>query len=160
DASKRGWFMRIVPEEGTVRGTPQNDAFLWESDIPVAPTWKQLLHVQYGDLSNKAPFMYYSVRSLGYALLKPCFYSNLTRNRMLQHLNDNFDVWLRVTDPAEKARPQIQEFGNFKVLKTGLAVVPQTERHQVDGNLIEMVMAQLKQLQQEASSSYTQQTDT
>ena len=152
--------MRIVPEEATVRGTPPNDNFLWKSDEPVAPNWHQLLHCQYGDLSNKAPFMYHSVRSLGYALLEPCFYSNLTRNRMLQHLNDNMDISLRISDPAEKARPQLQEFGNYKVLRSGMSVVPQNERHQVDAQMIEMVMAQLKQLQQEASTSYTQQTDT
>lgn len=160
DARNKGWFMRIVPEEATVRGTPENDRFLWTNDEPVAPTWQQIIHCQHGDLSNKAPFMYHSERSLGYALLEPCFYTNLTRCRMLQHLNDNFDVWLRITDPAEKARAQMQEFGNYKVLKSGVSVVPQTERHQVEADLVEMAMAQLKQLQQEASSSYTQQTDT
>lgn len=160
DEDNKGLFMCIVPEEATVRGTPENDKFLWISDEPVYPSWKQRLHCQYGDLSNKAPFEYHSVRSLGYALLEPTFYTNLTRCRMLQHLNDNFDVWLRITDPAEKARAQMQEFGNFKVLKSGVSVVPQTERHQVESDLVEMAMAQLKQLQQEASSSYTQQTDT
>ena len=38
--------------------------------------------------------------------------------------------------------------------------MPQAERHQIDAGLVEMAMAQLKQLQQEASASYTQQTDT
>ena len=47
EEDNRGWFLRIVPEQGTVRGTPSNDAFLWESDQPVAPNWKQLLHCQY-----------------------------------------------------------------------------------------------------------------
>jgi len=160
EEDNKGWFLRIVPEEATVRGTPENDKFLWTSECAVAPTWNQLLHCQYGDLSNKAPFEYHSVRSLGFALLEPTFYTNLTRCRMLQHLNDNFDVWLRITDPAEKARQQMQEFGNYKVLKSGVSVVPQTERHQVEPELIDMAMAQLKQLQQEASSTYTQQTDT
>lgn len=159
DQDNQGLFMRIVPEQGTVRGTPENDAFLWTSDEPTYPKWNNRLHVQYGDLSNKAPFEYHSVRSLGYALLEPTFYSNLTRNRMLQHLNDNMDVWLRVSDPAEKARAQMQEFGNYKVIRPGVTVVGQQERHQVDAQMLEMVMAQLKQLQQEASSSYTQQID-
>ena len=160
DKDNKGWFMRIVPEEATVRGTPENDKFLWTSDTPIAPYWNRIIQCQHGDLSNKAPFMYHSERSLGFALLEPTFYTNLTRCRMLQHLNDNFDVWLRITDPAEKARAQMQEFGNYKVLKSGVSVVPEAERHQIDPQMIEMAMAQLKQLQQEASSTYTQQVDT
>ncbi len=155
-----GWFLKIVPEQGTVRGTPENDKFLWTSDTPVAPTWKQLVHCQYGDLSNKSPFTYPAVRSLGFALLEPTFYTNLSRNKMLQHMFDQFDVWLRISDPAEKARALFQEFGNFKALKSGVSVVGQNERHQVDADFVEMGMAQLKQLMQEASASYTQQTDT
>ena len=153
------WYMRIVPETGYVRGTP-NDQFLWEDDEPVAPRWNQLLHCNFGDLNNKAPFLYHSIRSLGFALLEPTFYTNLTRCRMLQHLHDNFNVWLRITDPPDKARPQVQEFGNYSLIRPGVAIVGSVERHQVDPELVDQAMGQLKQLQQEASASYTQQADT
>jgi hypothetical protein len=155
-----GWWMRIVPETGYVKGSAVTDKFLWESAQPIAPAWKQILQCQFGDLSNKAPFLYHSVRSLGFILLDPTFYTNLTRCRMLQHIHDNFNVWLRITDPPDKARALMQEFANMKVLRTGVNIVPQTERHQIDAELVDSGMAQLKQLMNEASSTYTQQTDT
>jgi len=160
DNGDPGWFLVIVPEAQAVKGGADNETFLWKSDEPVARDWKELIHVQFGDLATSTPLMVHSMRSLGFALLEPCFYTNLTRSRALQHLHDNFNVWLRVTDPVEKARPQIQEFSNFGVLRAGLNVVPQDQRHQIDSNLFEQIMGQLKQLQQEASATYTQQIDT
>lgn len=158
DDGKKGWYLRVVPETGVTKTS--NEDFLWQSETPVAANWKELIHCQYGDLSTDAPFKYHAVRGLGYALLEPTFYTNLTRCRLLQHTHDNFNIWLRTSDPADKARAAIQEFGNLGMLRTGITVVPQTERHQIDANLVEMAMAQLKQLQGEASSAYTQQTDT
>jgi hypothetical protein len=152
------WFMRIVPETGAVRGTPPND-FLWQSAEPIADHWKHLIHCQYGDLSTDAPFKFHSVRSLGFSLLEPTFYTNLTRCRLLQHVHDNFNIWLRLTDPADKARATVQEFGNLGVLREGVNVVPREQRHQIDPGLVEMAMAELKQLQQEGSSIYTQRAD-
>lgn len=155
----KGYFMRIVPENATVRGG-SDEKFLWAHNEAVAPDLSQILHCQFGDLCNKAPFNYHSIRSLGFALLEPTFYTNITRCRMLQHLHDNFNTWLRVNDPGDRGRAMLQEFGDFNVLRPGVSVVPQAERHQVEADLIEMNMGQLKQLQSEASSSYTQSTDT
>ncbi len=159
DKDDSGWFLRIVPEQSTVRGGAP-EKFLWDNDSPVAPSLSQILHCQFGDLANKAPFNYHSIRSLGFALLEPCFYTNLTRCRLLQHVHDNFNIWLRTSDPIDKARASVQEFANLGVLKPGVAIVGQQERHQIEADLVEMAMAQLKQLQQEASSTYTQDTDT
>jgi hypothetical protein len=154
-----GWYMRVVPESGAVRG-PEPEGFLWESDVPIAARRDQIMQCQFGDLTTDAPFKYHSVRSLGYILLEPEFYDNLTRCRLLQHIHDNFNIWLRSTDPADRARASVQEFANLSVLKPGLTVVPQNERHQINSDLVEMAMAQLQQLKQNASSTYTQQVDT
>ncbi len=159
DKDSSGWFLRIVPEQATVRGGAP-DEFLWDGDTPLAQRLSQVLHCQFGDLCNKAPFNYHSIRSLGFALLEPCFYTNLTRCRLLQHIHSNFNTWLRVTDPADKARAAVQEFGDLGILKPGVSIVPQNERHQIEADLVEMGMSQLKQLQAEASSSYTQDADT
>lgn len=160
DEKSNGWFMVVVPETGTVRGGVSPKEFLWKSDVPVAPRREQILQCQFGDLSIDAPFKYQSVRSLGFALLEPEFYDNLTRCRLLQHVHDNFNIWLRTTDPVDKARAQVQEFSNLGMLRAGVSVVPQNERHQIDAGLVEMAQAQMRQLKQEASSTYTQQLDT
>lgn len=155
-----GWYMRVVPEAGTVRSSATPENFLWESDVPIAARRDQIMQCQFGDLTTDAPFKYHSVRSLGYILLEPEFYDNLTRCRLIQHVHDNFNIWLRTTDPVDKARAQIQEFSNLGMLRAGVTVVPQSERHQIEANLVEMAMAQMRQLKQEASSTYTQQIDT
>lgn len=159
DDKNKGWFLRIVPESGVVRGADTKD-FLWTSTEPVASKRDRLMQCQWGDLSIDPPFKVWSVRSLGFALLEPEFYSNLTLCRLLQHIHDNFNIWLRITDPVDKARAQVQEFSNLGVVRTGVTIIPKEERHQIDGNLVEMALAQLKQLEQEASSTYTQQIDT
>ena len=156
-----GWFMRVLPESGTVRGGKEyEEKFLWEFEQPVASSWEQILHCQYGDLTTDPPFKFHAVRSLGFALLEPEFYDNLTRCRLLQHIHDNFNIWLRTTDPADRARAAVQEFANLGMLRPGIEVVPQAQRHQIDAELVEMGMSQMKQLKQEASSTYTQQVDT
>lgn len=160
DPQNKGWFMRVVPETGAITGGAPTEEFLWTSEEPICSELSQFFQCQWGDLNNKAPFLVHSTRSLGTALMEPCFYTNLTRCRLLQHVHDNFNIWLQITDPVEKARPQIQEFLNLGVLKQGMNIVPQNMRHQIDGELVQETMAQLKQLQQEASSTYTQQLDT
>ena len=156
------WNMKVVPEVGatTTAMSDANDKFICQSNQPIADSWQQLTHCQFGDLNNKAPFMFHSVRSLGFALYEPCYWTDFVRCRMLQHILDQFNILLRITDPIDRARASIHVFQNMGVLKPGVSIVPTSERHQVDGNLIEAVMAQTKQLQQEASTAYTQNIDT
>ena len=158
DPDNAGWFRLIVPAEGA---TGVSDTkFLWRSERPVARHWNNLLHVQYGDLNIKRPALYKSVRSLGFELMEPCYWENITLSRALQHVHDNFNVWFRSTDPADKARGQVQEFAFASVIKPGLSVVPDSERHQIDNSLLESLLGQLTQKMQQAASTYTQQIDT
>jgi hypothetical protein len=117
------------------------------------------LHCQFGDLSEDTPAKFHAIRGLGILLLEPCFYSNLTMCRFLQHVHDNFNIWLKVQDNPEKARAQVQEFANLGVLKSGVSVVPEAERHQIETSNVEMALSQMKQRTSEASSSYTQESD-
>lgn len=153
------WWAVYVPDNSVVKGYSE-DYFLLKADEPVANSWEQLIHCQYGDLANDPPPKYHSIRSLGLLLMEPTFYTNLTRCRSLQHLMDNFNVWLRVNDPMDKARAQVQEFGNYGIVRQGVQIVPQGERHQIESGLLEFAMADLNQLMQKASSTYTQQIDT
>lgn len=153
------WYMRVVPEQAAVAGA-QWEKFLYTDDKPFAQKREHILHCQFGDLNSKPPFMYQSVRSLGFALMEPCFYDNLTICRLLQHVHDQFNAWFRVIDPVDKARAVFQELGNMTVIKQGVSVVPGNERHQVDTQLVEFARAQTKQLMNEASATYTQQPDT
>jgi hypothetical protein len=151
------WYLKVVQEGNTQAATADaDDVFVCECNDAIADTWRNITHVQYGDLNNKAPFMYHSVRSLGFSLYEPCYWTDFTRCRLLQHTLDQFNWLLRVADPADRARAQIQVFQNLAVLRPGVSIVPSNERHQVEANLVNGTMEQLNQLQSEASSVYTQ----
>ena len=154
------WKLRVVvdTDSGNVAAPP--DEFLYDSgDESEADSLDKILFVQFGDLNNKAPFLVAAVRGMGFALVEPCFWSNITICRMNQYLWESFNVWLRVSDPAGRARAQTAEFFDKCIVPEGVTIVPQNERHQVNAQLIDAVLSKLKQLQGEASSSYTQQND-
>lgn len=153
------WFLLVVPGSATVNGLESKD-FLYQSTKPVAEKLEHLLHCQFGDLSTKAPFLFWSVRSLGSLLIEPCFFLNLTRCRLLQHVHEDMNVWYRVVDPTGRARATKIDLFNMAVLPEGVGVVPKTERHQVNGQLVMEVMANITQLKNEAAVTYTQQLDT
>lgn len=155
------WYMRVVADSTAVKGSNgTSDEFLWQSKKPIADSWRHLLHCQFGDLSADTPYKFHAVRGLGFALLEPSFFSNLLRCRYLDAANDTLNMWIRVLDSAEKARSSVQDFGNNKVISKSVEIVKAADRHQPNQQLVESCIAQMKQLQQEASTSYTQQTDT
>lgn len=154
---KKKWYLKIVPSWDAANS--QTLEFLYDSKDPVADKLQHLLHIQFGDLSSKAPFMYHSVRSLGNLLVEPCFWTNLTRCRFLQHVMEAFNIWLRSSDPQGKSRAQKLELFDRCWIPEGVTVVPQTERHQIDPRLVEGALSEMRQLMQEAASSYTQDID-
>lgn len=162
DPKNCAWELCIVPDQDSNTGHTDLpvDKFLYESPKPVAKDLCNLLHVQFGDLNNDAPFTYQASRSLGFLLVEPCYWTNLARCRMLQYTFEQFNVWLRSADPGGRARASKVELFDRCFVPEGITIVPQTERHTVDPRNIEMVMAQLKQLMSEASQSYVQSTDT
>lgn len=158
DAKKPGWRLVLVPDENTLGGTSARQ-MLYDSRTPVADDLGNILHVQFGDLNNKAPFLYHSVRSLGFLLMEPIFHSNLLQCRFMQHIHEHMNIWLRSTDPAGRAKAQLVNLYNKAFLPEGLSIVPQAERHQIDVGLFEQGLAITKQLKNEASVSYTQDSE-
>ncbi len=159
DRKKTRWYMKVVADSTTVRGG-EDQKFLWESDKPVAKSWKEVIHCQYGDLSTEVPRKFHCVRGLGFAVFEPVFFHNLLLCRGAQHVFDQFNPWLRTSDPSEKARVRVQEFGNYSIIHPSLTLVPAAERHQIDARMFESMTGKFKQLAGEASASYTQQSDT
>lgn len=154
------WCLKIVPDNNCTASIIENNSnFICQSSGPIADRWQEILHVNFGDLNNKTPLLYHSVRSLGFALFEPCYWTDFTRCRLLQHTLDQFNILLRISDPIDKARAAVQVFQNLGVVKPGVTFIPNNERWQVDANLVEGMMAQTKQLQGEFSTSYTQSVD-
>jgi hypothetical protein len=81
------------------------------------------------------------------------------RCRLIQHVFENFNILLRSDDPAGRARSQSVELYDRGWIPPGISIVPQSERHQIDPNILNAAMAQTRQLMSEASMSYTQEID-
>jgi len=158
DEDDNKWKLRVIPDRET-RGAEWDEFLFDNGDTPVAEDLSQILHIQFGDLSSTAPFLYHSVRSLGFLLMEPCFWTNLTRCRLMQHMFENFNTIFRSSDPNGRGRANSVELFDRAFIPEGIGIVPQSERHQIDGNLVQMVMSQTRQLMSEASMSYTQEID-
>lgn len=156
DLDNKVWKMTVVPDVLGGATATQPDEFLYVNEKPVRNDLSQLLHCQTGDLNVDPPFKIHSVRGLGFMLMEPCFYSNLTRCRFLQHVHESFNVWLRVTDPQGKARAQKMELYDRAIIPEGVSIVPQDQRHQIRPELVEGAMQELRQLQAESATAYTQ----
>lgn len=153
---KSDWRLLVVPTDEVRGQSGEYKAFLYKSKKAFALDISHILHLQIGDLNNKPPFLYHSVRSLGFLLMEPIFWRNLLRCRTLQHVFEHMNVWLRFSDPTGRGRAQKAEFYDKAVVPEGVTIVPQTERHQIDLNLVSGTMAELDGLIEEASASYTQ----
>lgn len=155
------WYRRAMPDTPAKSAqTDNSDEFLYTDDAPFCNDLHQLLNMQFGDYSFKAPYHIQAVRSLGFALQDPCFYANLTRCRFMQHVHENFNIWLRINDPGDKARATSINFnGPVAKIPQGVEILNGNQRHQIDPRPVEMIQADMKQLQAEKSSSYTQQID-
>lgn len=158
EKSGKKWLLKVVPDKSVRKA--DRTAFLFDSDEPVACCLDQLIHIQFGDLNGTPPFMYHSVRSLGFMLHEPCYWMNLTRCRTLQYTWENFNMLLRGGDGGDRARAQKVELFDKGWIPNDVTIVPREQRHQIDPNMVEMMLGQMKQLMGEASLSYTQKTDT
>jgi len=79
DSDAQGWKRRMIQDvDGPNPGSPygsfkDNDAdWVYKSERVFAKELGQLLHIQFGDLSNKPPFHYHSVRSRQGAIRGVC----------------------------------------------------------------------------------------
>lgn len=158
---KGKWLRRVVADENTPGLEGIKNEFIYTSrNRSVADELNQLIHNLPGDLSNKPPRKYHAIRSLGFTLVEPAFWLNITRCFLVQHTIMTFKPWVRTDDPADRARALFVEIGNSVVLPEGVNIVPWEQRHRIDPQLVQFVMSNLKQLMGEAGNTYTQDIDT
>lgn len=158
---KKQWLMKVVPDK-TTRGAEMEGTapFLFESDKPAAKKLSHLLNLQVGDLTGTPPHLIHCIRSLGFMLHEVCFWMNLFRCRTFQHTWENFNMLWRSADGGPKARAQAVELFHKGYVSNDVSIIPREQRHQIDSDLVELVMGQARQLMGEVSASYTQEIDT
>jgi hypothetical protein len=149
------WKLRVVADNRSIAATEME--FLFDDgNTSYGDDLSQILHVQYGDLNNKAPFLVHSIRSLGFLMMEPIFYSNYIQCRFLQHVCEHMNVWLRVQDVQGRQRALKVDLYDKAILDPSVSVVPQAERHQINPQLVEMAIERVQDLKQSAALAYTQ----
>lgn len=150
------WYRYVILREGTAH-QPAGKKFLYDgSDVPFADDINEIMHVQFGDNNLCAPLKYHSVRGLGTILYGPEECNNRILCETVQHTLLNLKTWFKMQGPVDRDRPKFLDLSQFSVVPEGVGVVPQSERHQIDPELIQYVQSQLRQVMSEASTSYVQ----
>ena len=147
------WKYYIFQDESKVG---DKDEFLFEQKRGFVEEIDRLVHVQYADGNNVAPFRYHSVRGLGY-LLYPLVHLN---DRLFCRAMDAFfeacNQLFRSNSEEDRERLQSVMLSNMGVVPSGIAMVPATERYTVNHNLLNAAFGMLRQYVSENSTSFTQ----
>lgn len=166
DSERPCWYRKILLDNdcspgrnATFGGDPI--IFLYDSKKPHAEKIDQILHIQFIDGNNVPPFMYHSCRGLGVRLHDPVHALNRLRCQFIQKVFQDMMLLFRVSDPVDRSRLDKIYMGlNYGIVPEGLQFVTRDQRYSPDANLIEMQLANLKQLLGEGSNQYTQDIDT
>lgn len=164
DADKpAGWYRVIILDEDCDNGktgtTDDPIQFVYESSVAYADNLDEFIHFQFGDGNNVPPFKYHSIRSLGWLLFDVLQLMNRLRCQFTQHVFEQMLTLMRISEPSDRARAMKALLFNNGVLPDGVSLVPANERYSVDFNLVNGLMANMKQLISESSASYTQEID-
>lgn len=172
DANKHeGWRRRLIIDgwsaptlSGGTVSMPRNsdldfgrDKFLFNpKDRVYADQLSELVNFQFADLSAVGPFLYHSVRSLGFLLYALCHVQNRVRCRFNEAVFEALLMYFRVRSADDAERALKINLVNMGILDETIQMVPAAERFQVNAQLVELGIQQNQQLISEHSASYTQ----
>lgn len=164
--SKTGWQRRIVIDVFQAQQAAQTEGmgmdamntFLYDSSkrkqSSYAESHSELIHWQFGDCSNVAPFRYYSVRSMGFLLYAACLWQDRLRCRLNDAVYENLMMYFRNVGEDDRERLEKIDLWHVGIIPDGVSMVPANERHTVNENLALMQLSQNRQLMSESSASY------
>ena len=141
-----------VPAGATALTSPIK--FIYEKDN-FAEELGNILHIQFGDGSNKPPFMYHSVRSIGWMLYDVVSLDNRLRCQFTEHVFEQMMMLFKVDDVADRARLEKILLSNKGIMPQGASLIPAAERYQVDAALVNSLMSENRQIMAESTASYT-----
>lgn len=156
DDLKGEWYRKVILQDAP--GSGPND-FIYSSKRPWAGDLSQILHIQFGDGANVAPFLYHSVRSLGFLLYAVLHIQNRLRCRFMDAIFEATLQYFRNVSEADRAKLQKVDLMHMGLLPEGLQLVPQAERWQINGDLVVAGLSQNRQLMSESASSFIQDID-
>lgn len=155
DEKDERWYKKMIlasPAHG-------DTDFLYNSSMPYGDELSQILHIQFGDGANVAPFLYHSVRSLGQLLYATCHIQNRLRNRFMDAIFEAMLMYFRNVGEGDRAKIEKVDLHHLGLIPEGLSLVPQSERWQVNENLVVAGLSQNRQLMAENASAFVQDVD-
>lgn len=147
------WNRRIILDSSAVSDLQKD--FLYKKDN-YAKKHSEIIHVQFADGANKAPFFYYSVRSLGWLLYDVCRLQNRLRSKFNDAVFEQMLWYFYVASPEDRDRLQKIELSHMGVIPEGMSFVKAGDRFQPRADLVQMGLSQNRQNMAENSSSFTQ----
>lgn len=154
ESDKRTWKRRIVLDsDGEARGKEQ---FLYSPKRDYAQSLHEILHVQFADGANVAPFRYHSVRSLGFMLYAVGMLQNLLLCRFNDATLESFNWHFYANSADDRERVEKVDLYDRSIIPNGITFVPANERFQVRETLVQAALSQNRQRMSENSSSFTQ----
>jgi hypothetical protein len=153
-----GWCRCIILDPNSsyasIDAKGDETPFIYESDGVFASELSQFFHFQFGDGNVVPPFKYHSIRSLGFTLYDTVYMANRLQIAFVEHVFEQMMLLLRVTDPVDRDRVTNILLENKGIIPTGVSIVPNTERYQIDNALVQTAGSNLRQLIGEASASF------
>jgi hypothetical protein len=132
--------------------------FIYQRD-DIADELGNILHIQFGDGNNKPPFMYHSVRSIGWILYDVVHMTNRLQCQFTEHVFEQMMFIIQSQDPNDRSRIEKFLLQNKGIIPEGTRILPANERYQVDEALINNLQSNFRQLMQESTAAYTQDID-
>lgn len=151
-------YKKMVLEDVSYSGS--GNEYLYNPRRPFAANRSQVLHIQFGDGANIAPFLYHNVRSLGYLLYAVCHLQNRLRCRFADAIFEATLQYFRANNADDRARVQKVDLQHLGLVPNGLEFIPREQRWEINGELMAAGLAQNKQLMGEAATSFVQDIDT
>lgn len=131
----------------------QQRQLLYERD-DFADDWQEILHLYIGNCSNKAPYRYHSIRSIGYLLFGVCMLSNKAMCRRSDAVFQNMITLFRNISEDNREKLGLIDLQNFGIVPDGVSFVQAQERHTIDTALVDSFSNQLRQYMAESSSAF------
>lgn len=148
------WYTKAILDD-----TCQGEGFIYNPRRPYAGDLSEILAFQFADGANVAPFLYHTVRSLGFLLYATCHLQNRLRCRFMDAIFEATLQYFRVTGGDDRARVQKVDLFHLGVIPDGVNMVPAQERWQINENLVVAGLAQNRQLMSENASAFVQNVD-
>lgn len=140
-------------------GRYATDDFLFTNGTRKIPDWKNVISFQFADLSSVAPFRYHSVRSLGFLLYAVCHLQNRMLCKFNEAVFEALMMYFRVKSMDDVQRALKLELVNRGFIDDSISPVPANERFQVNSQLVELGLQQLRGTIAESAASFSQRKD-